>query len=295
MVTLSVLSIIITLLAVFVMGGVTGHAISSVGKPLPALPPATEDDDVTAYLEASEGTSPLAKRLFALATNPDWTMMNGGSQASEQIKLLPAPTNIPKWQHNPDVKTPCEEMWKLFLQDFELEPNDDAKVLAVWRRIEAGQNLTEYEKFSLLARLETEKARDELREIFYPEEIDQPEVASSPNFRWSKQSNKILLTVTCQREIQEECGICVHISVFLGLVALYDIGVQVSYYGALRYEPVEPTVSNELTDFRWCHVDDLPSLPEGMPADCAARQLIQKWVRRTVCLTVIEQNSAITR
>lgn len=140
-----------------------------------ALAGRSDDEDMLAMLEAHATTSELASRLLVAARiAPD--------------KLLPKSTPIS------DVESAHATQWEFVWRQYDFETTDVGRAVAVEQYLEAGIEFTDQQKTLLLEQVEDEERRNEVRRALYP---PQKKKKLTP-FRWSKQANTMLCTMTCR-------------------------------------------------------------------------------------------------
>lgn len=111
-----------------------------------------DEDRILAYLETEAVSAPLAARLL---------------QDGRKLKGLLEPPKPPeKWRNNPDVHTPCDEQWRLFLEDARREETEEGRlgVLRFWLGLD--NKFTHTERSAIIDLFDTQEGRAQARAAF---------------------------------------------------------------------------------------------------------------------------------
>jgi hypothetical protein len=85
-----------------------------------------------------------------------------------------------------------EEQCLLLWREYEIETSDIGRAMMIARHIDSGVAFSPEVKIAFLERISDEDVRDRVRGLLYQKKV------LVPAFRWSRQPNTALVTVTCK-------------------------------------------------------------------------------------------------
>jgi hypothetical protein len=123
-------------------------------------------DDVLCYLEACAETEPDIKKLleyFNLFVKSQQKQLPAHIESSiEKVDI-----KKPRWYHNADESIPCEEHWKLFLEDLESEVGEESMFYVVkhWM-VDRAVSFTDREFVDILKLFGSTYYRAQVRDLY---------------------------------------------------------------------------------------------------------------------------------